>query len=316
MNVIIKRLFKFLLVIVSVSLITFLMVDRLPGDMTYQIAGPGATPEEIRELQQELGLDRNVMHRYLSWLSRVSQGDLGISAVTGENVADAIISRLPVTLELLLISQMMALALAIPCGIISAYKAHSRIDRVIGSIAFGFMSIPIFILAIVFIYLFALKLEWLPATGYIPLSDGFWGNIQSLLLPSLSIALVEWVSLTRVLRSDMIATLKEDFILLVRAKGISDYRILLNHALKPSSFTLITILGIQIGHLISGAVIVETIFSLPGLGRLLVEAIYGRDVLMIQGCILFVTCAYVTINFMVDFLYSIFDPRIRVGQRI
>ncbi|WDP87399.1 MAG: ABC transporter permease [Desulfobacter sp.] len=145
-----------------------------------------------------------------------------------------------------------------------------------------------------------------------PLSQGFLKNIQSFILPGLSIALVEWVPLMRVLRSDMIATLKEDYILLARAKGIPAYKILFSHALKPSSFTLITILGIQIGHLVGGALIVEIIFALPGVGRLLVGAIYGRDIFMVQGCILFITLAYVGINFCVDAVYSILDPRIRM----
>lgn len=234
-----------------------------------------------------------------------------MSPVTGEVVWDAIQERLPVTIELMLISQTIALLLAIPLGILCAYKAYSRFDQLTGFLAFGFMSAPVFVLSLVFIYLFALKLEWLPATGYVPLHRGILENIQSLLLPGLSIALVEWVPLMRVLRSDMISTLKEDYILLAQAKGIPDFRILLDHALKPSCLTLVTVLGIQIGHLIGGALMVEIIFALPGVGRLLVGAIYGRDVLMVQGCILFITFSYVGINLLVDAVYTVLDPRIR-----
>ncbi|MCP3955149.1 MAG: ABC transporter permease, partial [Desulfobacterales bacterium] len=182
--------------------------------------------------------------------------------------------------------------------------------------AFATMSIPVFVMAIVLIYLFALNLSWLPATGYVPLSAGLWPNLRSFLLPALSIAMVEWVTLMRTLRSDMIATLQEDYILMARAKGLPAHHILLRHALRPSLFTLITIMGMQIGHLIGGALIVETIFALPGIGRLLVAAIYGRDFMMVQGCILFITVAFVIVNTMVDLGYFALDPRIRREQSI
>ncbi len=316
MNPISKKILKLVIVMICVTWFTFLMIDFLPGDAAYEIAGKNATIEEVKEIQEELGLNKNVFIRYLGWLGKVCQGDLGVSSVTQEVVLDAIFERLPITIELMLISQIFALSLAIPLGIISAYKAHSKFDNILGAIAFGFMSTPVFVMSLMFIFLFALKLGWLPATGYVPLSHGFWKNIHSFILPSLSIALVEWVPLMRVLRSDMIATLKEDYILLARAKGIPDYKILFNHALKPSSFTLITILGIQVGHLIGGALIVEIIFALPGIGRLLVGAIYGRDVFVVQGCILFITFSYVVINFLVDTLYTILDPRIRMQNRL
>jgi len=312
MNNFFKKILKLLLVLLCVTWFTFLMIDLLPGDAAYEIAGENASIEEVNEIREQLGLNRNIVLRYLGWLAAVCSGDLGVSSITHEVVLEAIIARLPVTIELMLVSQFFALSLAIPLGIMSAYKANSRFDDFLGAVAFGFMSTPVFVMAIMFIYFFALKLGWLPATGYVPLSDGFWKNIHSFILPGLSIALVEWVPLMRVLRSDMIATLKEDYILLARAKGISDYKILFNHALKPSSFTLITILGIQIGHLIGGALIVEIIFALPGVGRLLVGAIYGRDIFMVQGCILFITLAYVGINFVVDTFYTILDPRIRM----
>lgn len=305
---------RLLIVVLIVTWFTFLVIDLLPGDVAYEIAGQNASVEEIKEIQEELGLDKNLVLRYWEWLVRVFQGDLGVSYVTSQDVKEAILDRLPVTLELMLISQILALALAVPIGIASAYRAHSPFDVLVGVTAFIFMSTPVFVLSIVFIYLFALQLQWLPATGFVPLSQGLWQNLQSLILPGLSIALIEWVPLMRVLRSDMIETLKEDYILLAKAKGMPDRRILFNHALKPSLFTLVTILGIQIGHLIGGALVVEIIFALPGIGRLLVEAIYGRDLFVVQGCILFITLGYIGINFTVDIVYSFLDPRIRVGQ--
>ena len=306
-----SKISKLLLVSLFVTAITFLMLDLLPGDAAYEIAGKNATQEEIDEIREDLGLNAPLVLRYLAWLGRIFQGDLGTSAVTQEVVWDAILSRLPVSIELMLISQILALIIAVPLGVICAWKAHSRLDGLVGTIGFGFMSTPVFVLSLVFIYLFALKLGWLPATGYVPFSQGVLENMRSMILPGLSIALVEWVPLMRVLRNDMMAAMKEDYVLLARAKGLPDHKILLNHALKPSCFTLTTLLGIQAGHLIGGALIVETIFSLPGVGRLLVAAIYGRDVFMVQGCILFITFSYVGINLMVDGIYILLDPRIR-----
>jgi peptide/nickel transport system permease protein len=168
-------------------------------------------------------------------------------------------------------------------------------------------------MALLAIFFFSIRLQWMPATGYTPLSAGLWMNIRSFILPALSIALIEWVVLMRVLRSDMISTLQQDFILMARAKGLPPWKIILRHALKPSSFSMITILGLQIGRHIGEAVIVESIFALPGIGRLMINAIYNRDYLLVQGCILFITTGYVTINTIIDVAYGVLDPRIRWG---
>ena len=308
----IKKLLRLVSVLFAVTVLTFLMVDALPGDVAYEIAGEEATIEGVKAIREALGLDRNILIRYVDWLSSAVQGDLGVSLRTKEPVADAIFTRLPVTLELMLISQVFALALAIPIGVISAYRSRSGLNKVFGAAAFACMSVPAFVMALVLIYIFALTFRWFPATGFAPFSEGLLTNLRSLMLPAASLALMEWAPLMRVLRSDMIATLQEDFILSAKAKGLPARKILLHHALKPSSFTLITILGIQIGHLVGGAVIVETIFALPGIGRLLVGAIYSRDLNMVQGCILLITLGYVTANFLVDALYAVLDPRVRV----
>jgi len=307
-----KKLLRLVSVLFAVTALTFLMVDALPGDVAYEIAGEDATVEGVKAIREALGLDRNILIRYVDWLSGVVQGDLGISLRTNEPVADAIFTRLPVTLELMLISQVFALALAIPIGVISAYRSQSGLSKALGAAAFAFMSVPVFVMALVLIYIFALTFRWFPATGFAPFSEGLLTNLRSLMLPAASLALLEWAPLMRVLRSDMIATLQEDFILSAKAKGLPARKILFHHALKPSSFTLITILGIQIGHLVGGAVIVETIFALPGIGRLLVGAIYSRDLNMVQGCILLITLGYVAVNFLVDALYAVLDPRVRV----
>jgi peptide/nickel transport system permease protein len=306
-----KKVFRLLCVLLAVSALTFLMVNLLPGDVAYVIGGEDSSPEDIQAIREAFGLDKNIVVRYLSWLGNILRGDFGESYLTREPVLSAIASRLPVTIELILISQLIALALALPAGIYSAYRNNSFIDRCISGCGFATLSIPSFVMALLLIFVFALQLKWLPATGYVPLSEGIWQNLQTFLLPSLSIALIEWVPLMRVLRTDMIVTLQEDFITVAKAKGMPTWRILFRDALKPSSLTLITILGLQIGHWIGAAVIIEIIYAMPGIGRLLINAVFSRDFLMVQGCVLIVTAGYVTINAMVDFLYIVLDPRIR-----
>jgi peptide/nickel transport system permease protein len=306
-----KKVVRLLVVLLAVSAITFLMVNILPGDVAYVIGGEDSSPAEIEAIRNAFRLDRPVIVRYGLWLKQLLRGELGHSFLTGESVLGAIAARLPVTLELILISQLIALALALPTGIYSAYRNHSGLDRCITGVGFASLSIPSFVMGLVLIFVFALRLNWLPATGYTPLSEGIWANLKSFVLPSLSIALIEWVPLMRVLRTDMIATLNEDFIMVARAKGVPMGRILFRDALKPSSLTLITILGLQIGHWIGAAVIIEMIYAMPGIGRLLVNAVFSRDFFMVQGCVLVITVAYVVINAIVDGLYAVLDPRIR-----
>ena len=311
-----KRFFHLLAVVLAVTAITFLMVDLLPGDAAYNIAGQDATLEDIQAIQKELGLDQPIILRYGKWLLKILSGDLGVSYLTHEPVGHAIVSRLPVTLELIIFAQGIALMLTIPCALLCAYRPQSLIDKSITTASFTTMSAPIFVMATVLIYLFAVKLQWLPATGYIPPNENVLLNLRSFILPAFSIALVEWVPLMRVLRSDMISTLQKDYILLAKSKGLPVIHILFKHALRPSSFTLITVFGLQVGHLIGGSLIVETIFALPGIGRLLIGAIFNQDTNLIQGCILLIAVSYVVINFIVDILYTIIDPRVRKGATI
>jgi peptide/nickel transport system permease protein len=311
MQILGKKACRLVLVVLAVSALTFLMINFLPGDVAYIIGGEEATSADIEAIRKNLGLDQNIVVRYIAWLKNAASGDLGESYLTREPVLGTIIARLPVTLELLIISQCLALILALPLGIVSAYRSNSMVDTLINGIGFATLSIPSFVMALLTIYLFSIKLRWLPATGYIPLSVNIGANLKSFVLPGLSIAMIEWVLLMRVLRSDMITTLGQNYILMAKAKGLPPWRVLLQHALRPSSFTLITVLGIQIGRHLGEAVIVETIFALPGIGRLLIDSIYARDYQMFQGCVLFITISYVIINSVVDLLYTVLDPRIR-----
>ena len=310
-----RKLLRLVFVVAAVTTLTFLLVALLPGDIAYLVVGPTATPAEVEAVRQQLGLDRPMLVRYGEWLAALAHGDLGVSLRTSEPVSEAILSRLPVTIELMLLAQVIAVALAVPLGVLCAYRQNRWIDRLVTFAGFAMISIPPFVMALVLIFTVALRLGWLPATGYVPLSEGLWDNLRTFALPALSIALIEWVTLMRLLRNDMIMTLQEDFIAMARAKGLPAWHILLRHALRPSSFSLITILGLQIGALVGGTLIIESIFALPGVGRLLLTGILSRDYVVVQGCILFIAVAYVLINFLVDLTYSFLDPRIRVGGR-
>jgi peptide/nickel transport system permease protein len=309
-----RRLLYLLPVLIAVSLLTFLIASLLPGDLAYVILGDQATPEKVEALRQDMGLDQPVWWRYLGWLGHVLQGDFGRSFRTGQTVLQAVAERLPVSFELMLLAEIAALAIGIPLAIACAVKSGTAFDRFMTGSAFGMLSVPTFLSAILLIYLFAVQLHWLPATGYVPFSEDPIGNLRCFVLPALTLALGEWPVLMRVLRSDMIATLQEDFIAMARAKGLKPSRILLVHALKPSSLTLVTVTGINIGRLIGGTVIVEQIFALPGIGRLLVGAITTRDLIILQGVVLVVAFGYVLMNFIVDMLYAVLDPRIRHGH--
>jgi len=308
------RLIYLLPVLLAVTLLTFLIASLLPGDLAYTILGDQATPESVAALRAQMGLDLPIWQRYGLWLWQVVHGDLGRSFRTGETVLAAVTDRLPISIELMVMAEVMGLLLGIPLAILCAVRSGGPLDRFLTGLAFGKLSLPSFMVAILLIYFFAVQLNWLPATGWIPFEEDPLGNLRCFVLPALTLAFAEWPVLMRVLRSDMIATLQEDYIAMAKAKGLRPWRILLVHALKPSSLTLVTVTGINIGRLIGGAVIVETIFALPGIGRLLVGAIYARDFIILQGAVLFVAAGFVIVNFIVDMLYAVLDPRIRHGR--
>lgn len=309
-----KRLLHLIPVLLAVTVLTFLIASLLPGDLAYVILGDQATPEKLAAVRHVMGLDLPIWERYLRWLVGVLHGDLGRSFRTGEAVLHAISERLPVSLELMVMAEVTGLVVGIPLAIVCAVRPGGALDRAVTAVAFGQLALPSFMVAILMIYVFAVSLHWLPATGYVPFAEDPIGNLRSFVLPALTLAFGEWPVLMRVLRSDMIATLQEDYIKMARAKGLRSARILLVHALKPSSLTLVTVTGINIGRLIGGALIVETIFALPGIGRLLVGAIYARDFIILQGVVLFVAAGFVIVNFIVDMLYALLDPRIRHGR--
>jgi peptide/nickel transport system permease protein len=308
------RLAQLVVVLFAVSLVAFLLLNQLPGNPIITMLGPAATPQAIAQLTQQLGLDRPAWLRYFIWLGNALRGDLGSSYVNHQPVLTSIGQRLPVTLELLLLSQVIALALAVPLGIVSAMRPNRTIDRLSSGAAFGLLSVPGFILAELLVYLFAVRYNLFPATGYVHLTEDPFQNLRSLTLPSLTLGLGSMAVYMRVLRTDMIATLQQDFITMARSKGLPNWWILLRHALRPSTFTLVTVGGLNVGTLIGGAFIVEYIFQVPGLGLLTINSIYARDYLVVTSTTVLVAAGFVIVNLFVDLLYTFLDPRVRSAR--
>lgn len=316
MQQLLRRLPMMVATLLVVSFLTFLLTSLLKGDPAVVILGPeGAKdPAAVAAVREDLHLDDPLPVRYVNWLRDAATGDLGRSYRTGQEVTDAISERLPVTLEVGGLAIVLALSAAIPLGTLSAFRAGGLADRIITGTSFGLLAVPSFMMAILLIWILAETLGWLPATGWVRLTDDPVENLRTAIMPALALAIGEFAVYTRLLRADMITTLQQDSITMARAKGIPTRRILFRHALRPSSFSLMTVVGLQVGAIIGGAVIVETLFALPGVGRLLVDSILQRDLIMVQGVALVIAISFVVINFIVDLLYTALDPRIRHGR--
>lgn len=292
-------------------MLTFGLLSLVPGDPAIAVIGQNnMTPELLEEVREELGLNDPLPLRYANWLGDAVTGDLGRSERLNQNVSDTLRERLPVTLEIMVLSLIFALTLAIPLGTIAAYRAGGRFDKILTATSFGLLSLPSFIFALALMVIFAVKLKWLPATGWVPLSESISGNLRVMVLPVLTVGMTEAAVYARVLRSDMLTVLKGDYIAFARSKGLSTTWVLVRHALRPASMSLMTIVGLQLGGAIAGTVVVEQIFALPGLGTMLFAAILTRDLVLIQGGILLVALSYVLMTFLVDIAYSLIDPRI------
>ena len=320
---VLRRLLLIIPTLFLVTAFTFWLNNRRgsPRDLAFILLGPGATEAGVEQIMEEFHLDEPMWRRYLLWLSDALRGDLGRSAIQGQEVSAAIGKALPITLQLMLYAQILAMLLAIPAGVYAAYRANRRGDRSTTTVALGFLSIPNFVLAIVLVLFLAIgglsvfgtQVGWeiLPASRYTYFGDSPTEHFKSMALPTIALALGLAATNMRVLRADMISTLQENFITTAKAKGVSDRRILFRHALRPSSFTLLTVVGIQTAALIGGSLIIETIFSLPGLGTQIGTAIFQKDFLVVQGVVVVIAVAFVLINFVVDVLYAALDPRVR-----
>ncbi|MEV1025250.1 ABC transporter permease [Streptomyces sp. NPDC050264] len=307
-----RHLLRNLLVVLLVTMGSVALLSLAPGSAASVILGENATPEAVAELNAKLGLDQPLWEQYAHWLKGAVTGDLGTSPVTNESVLHAVVDRLPVTLELAGLGLVIALIVAMLLAVVSASLEGTAVDRALTALSSVLLSVPAFIAGPVLIYVFAMQFGWFPVSGWADVSDaGLGANLQTAILPALSIALTEIAAFHRALRADLISTLHEDFIGAARAKGLSHGYVVFRHALRPSSFSLVTIAGLNVGRLIGGTVVVETLFSLPGLGQFIVSSIVSRDLIAVQGVVVFIVVVYVVVNTLVDLSYSWLDPRVR-----
>jgi peptide/nickel transport system permease protein len=304
------RLVRLLLVFVLVSILVSLLVDLTPGEPAEAIAGDSATPAVIEAINARYGFDRPPVERWADWMGGVVTGDFGESFASRQPVVDSITDRLPVTVELALLATLLALLLVVPLALYAGFRQGSRLDKAVNTWASMMVSIPSFVMALLLISLFALATSIFPPANWVPLSDDLFGNLRSAFLPALTLALSETAVLLPVLRADVISTLEQDYITLARSKGISSARLLFRHALRPSSISLVTLAGLSTARLFGGTVIVESVFNLQGLGRLLVNSIRSKDLVVTQGVVMFIAIVYLSMNFLVDVLYSRLDPRV------
>jgi peptide/nickel transport system permease protein len=294
-----------------VAVMVFLLLRLVPGDPAAIIAGDSATSEQIEQIREGLGLNRPLSVQFGIWFAKVVRGDLGESFVFKKTVAALIAQRLEPTIALALCTIVLAVVVAVPLGVVAAWRHGGWLDRALmGFSTLGF-SIPVFVLGYLLIWLVSLKLGWLPVQGYRHLSGGFYPFIQHLILPSITLSVVYIALIARLTRAAVSQALTEDFVRTARAKGLSERRVLVRHALANAAVPIVTVIGIGLAMLMGGVVVTESVFAIPGLGRLTVNAVLARDFPTIQGVVLVFSVAYVLINLLVDLSYPFFDPRIR-----
>lgn len=306
-----RRTLAIVPVMAVVSLFVFGLLHLAPGDPAAIIAGDQATPDDIARIRVALGLDQPLLQQFVTWLARVLSADLGLSVANNMPVSDLIAQRIGPTLSLVAVTMVLAVAVAIPLGVAAASRVNSWTDRVIMGVAVLGFSVPVFVVGYALAYVFGLELQWLPVQGYTPLSEGLWPWLRHLILPSAALATVYAALIARMTRAAMIDVLQQDYIRADRAKGMNETTILFARALKNAAPPIVTVIGAGIGLLIGGAVVSESVFAIPGLGRLTIDSILRRDYPVIQGVVLLFSVSYVLINLAIDILYAALDPRIR-----
>jgi peptide/nickel transport system permease protein len=310
-----KRLLMAIPIIIGVTILASFVLSLIPGNAAQQLLGPQATPADIAKLQEQLGLNESGVSRYLHWLQHAVTGDLGHSVISGQAVNGLLADRLAVSGELVGLAFVVSLVVAIPVALIAAHKPEGIFDRISMVVSTLGLSVANYVLALILVLVFAVQLGWLPAIGYVPISQNVGLNLKSMILPSAAIGLPLFCFYTRFLRGDLVDQMQqEEYVTTARAKGVGSWQVLLRHAFRNSSFGLITVVGLNLGALIGGTVIVESIFALPGIGQMLLQAINTRDFIVVQAVVVVFAVVAVIANLVVDLLYALLDPRIRYGS--
>jgi len=305
-----RRLAGVVPVLGLVALGSFLLVHLVPGDPAMVMLGNDATPQQIQQLRAQMGLDRSLLEQFVVWVREALRGNLGESFFLGRPVSQALWERLPATMQLAVLALLFSLLIGVPAGVVAAVRQNSWWDQLVMLTAMGGISIPSFWLGLAMILVFSVGLGWLPSGGYVPLSEDLWQGLRTLVMPALSLGFMQAALIARMTRSSMLEVLRQDYVRTARAKGLREGGVILRHGLKNAMVPVITTVGTAFGVLLGGAVIVEIVFTYPGLGRLVVLAVQRRDYPLVQGALLLTSVIYVGVNLAVDLLYSVFDPRI------
>ena len=306
-----RRLLATLPVMAVVGIAVFLLLHLTPGDPAVVIAGDYARPEDIEKIRENLGLNEPLHIQFFSWVGALLSGDLGTSIFSNLPVAKLIGQRLEPTLALAIATIIFAILVAVPMGVIAAWKAGTLTDRLIMVFAVLGFSVPVFVIGYAMMWLFSITLGWFPVQGYKPIGDGFWPFLRSITLPTVALGIIYVALIARITRASMLEVLTEDYMRTAKAKGLDNNALLIRHALRNASVPIVTIIGIGIALLIGGVVVTESVFNIPGLGRLTIDAVLRRDYPIIQGVILIFSAAYVIVNLLIDLSYTMLDPRIR-----
>lgn len=310
-----KRMLSIIPVLIIVSIIVFTLIHLIPGDPARAILGQEASIQQIENLREELGLNQPIVTQYFDWVVGILQGDLGTSYFSNKPVTEIIFQYIGATLSLAIYAQILAVVIAIPLGILAARYKGSIIDQFLTSASLFGISIPSFLSGLLLVLVFGVFLKWLPVAGYKPLDHGVIEHIKYLTLPAISLGLLQAALITRMTRSSMLEILGQNFIRTAKAKGAKQQRIIYLHALRNAFIPILTVIGQSFASLVAGAAVVETIFNIPGIGQLIINSVTRRDYSVIQGIVLFITVSYVFINLIIDVLYSIVDPRVRLSSK-
>ena len=306
-----KRLMAAIPVLFIVSVMVFLFLRMIPGDPATAMLGRDASVQEIEAVRLKMGLDRPLPVQYVAWLGKALQGDLGLSVISGRSISRSILERLPHTMALAFLAIAIAIAIAIPSGVTAAVRQNTLTDRAVMLFSLLGVSLPSFWVGILFIIFFSVQLRWFPSSGYVSIYENFFQGMRYLLLPAVSLALVMAAVSARMARSAMLEVLRQDYIRTARAKGLSRWAVVIRHGLKNAMIPVITVIGLDFGWLLGGTVVIETVFGIPGMGRLVVYSILNRDYPVVQGVILYMAIIYMLVNLLVDFIVTLMNPRIR-----